>query len=642
MSCFRPLILLAALLVASCGGGDSRDTLSSSAPSSAPARAPSNAAADNTAIFEWVETHYPQYFNGAHVDGMQVVAGYGTFAYRFWPATGNYVGMLDGLVYVYGPVSAYAIQLVGLPPFLIQGTSPADGATGVSRTAGFAATLTAPASAPTVTSSSVTLKGPQGNVIAANVTSSGAGVTLMPAEGALPGDTTYTVSFAPTIVDTTGRTLTGTRTKTFTTSPQVWGATVTDVADTPVGWDEKEPAIAYDASGNILVALNLRGHLTGDTLYVNQLNVAIGTWSAPVALEVLADGQISGLNMSCGKLGDCYLTWNRFGPVNGNYETTTRIARFDGSSSTWGAPSTVPYGGLATPYFDSSGNMTLLIRTTSEIVALPLNASATAWGSPNRFTFTGSPVILPQAVMDAAGNIAVVWVHEGPSTRWVYGSRYNAATGVWSAEQPIADQLNTTANSPLWLAVDGAGAATVAFARGGFIAEVYAARLEPATGLWGASIRLDNVDPDRDFAMYPNVIADAAGYATAIWTQWGGLWTSRYSPGAGIWSAPQAMPAGCSGGVEGTLLAVDIAGNVTALWSSGFGVGACRWLVKDGAWGPATDINVPTAGSVIFTSRTMRMATSPTGNLAATWYQQNGSDTGPGVQLHKLVLNTLH
>ena len=640
---FRTLILLATLLVASCGGSDSQHEFSNSAPAKLPARALAGPGVD-IAFFEFAQANYSQYFNGPHVDGVADVAGYGTFSYRYWPDTDNYLGVLDGLLYVYGHISGYSIQLIGLPPFIIQVTHPPDGTVNLARDSVFVASLSAPPSEPTVTSSSVTVKGPEGNALAINATVVGADVGLAPVAGAWPGDTTYTVSFEPTVMDTTGRSLTGVRTKTFTTSPQVWRATVTDVADTPVGWDEKQPAIAYDASGNILVAWNVRGHLTPDTLYVKRLNVATGSWSEAVPLEVLADDQISGLNMACGKLGDCYLTWVRSGLVNGNHETTTRIARFDGSTSTWSAPSTVPLtalglnAGSATPYFDGSGHMTLLITTTSEIATLPLNASATAWGSPNKFTFNGSPAILPQAVMDPAGNISVAWVHEGQSTRWVYGSRYNATTRVWSGEQPITDQLNTTANSSLWLALDGAGAATVVFARGGFISEVYAARLEPATNLWSAAIRLDNVDPNRDAATYPNVIADAAGYATAIWSQYGGLWTSRYSPGAGTWSAPKAMPAGCSGGVEGSLLAVDVAGNVTAMWSGA----ACRWLVKDGAWGPFTDFNAPTSGSVIFTSRTMAATTNATGNIAATWYQQNGSNSGPGVQLHKLVLNTLH
>jgi hypothetical protein len=42
------------------------------------------------------------------------VGGYGNFYYRYWYGSGNYVGVLNGYVYVYGPVSDYYVTTVGL------------------------------------------------------------------------------------------------------------------------------------------------------------------------------------------------------------------------------------------------------------------------------------------------------------------------------------------------------------------------------------------------------------------------------------------------------------------------------------------------------------------------------------------------
>jgi len=66
-----------------------------------------------SALFMWAPAAYPHHFPGAYSDGQVTVAGYGTFAYRYWPATGNYIGLLGNDVYLYGPVSSNQIQFVG-------------------------------------------------------------------------------------------------------------------------------------------------------------------------------------------------------------------------------------------------------------------------------------------------------------------------------------------------------------------------------------------------------------------------------------------------------------------------------------------------------------------------------------------------
>jgi len=638
--------VIATLLVAGCGGGDTAGT-GADAPSPVLRAQAQSAVPTESVLFDWAATAYPQYFNGSHSDGVAGVAGYGTFSYRFWPATGNYVGVLGGDVYVYGPVSGNAILRVGTladfscqvfdcrPAFTIQAVYPPNGSIGISRASGFAATLSAAASPPTVNANSVALKGPEGNVIAANVVVSGTDVRLVPPAGALPGDTTYTVNFAPAIQDTTGRSLSGNLTWTFTTSPQAWDMFETNAADTPIGLDEIQPSIAFDAAGNIWVTWEV-ADLYNDTMYAARLNTATGVWSAPTTIDSVA-GRHYGQHMLCAQSGDCYLMWShtQYSP----FETAPRVARFDASTSTWSAPIEPPMTGITgdlstiTPSLDNAGNLILLIATTTGITALPLNTATQVWGAPNTFTFS-APTFEAHAVIDSAGNISVAWIHGSPTTRTVYGGHYDATSRAWSAEQPIED----TYNGMLSLALDGTGAVTALYSRGGFASFVSAARLDPATGLWGAPVRLDNVNPDVDGAFASNVVGDAGGYVTALWGQNQGMWTSRYSPVSGTWSPPSHVSTTIYAGSVDTLVA-DAAGNVTASWSSDFGAGACRWLVKDAAWGPVTDISVPAVGSVIFTSRTMATATSPSGNVATTWYQRNDVN---GVQQHKLVLNVLH
>ena len=463
-------------------------------------------------------------------------------------------------------------------------------------------------------------------------------MTLTPLAGAVPGDTTYTVTFAPTITDILGRGLTGALTKTFTTLPQAWGTTVTDVAVTPDFNGVSQPAIAYDASGHLLVAWHAVGPTT-DTLYAARLNTTTGAWSATTTLETITNGAIAALNMMCSPTTDCYLAWTHW-QSGGN--RTAQLARFDGSTSRWSAPTAPPLSAVGRdiisvkPAFDRAGDLTLLATTGGDLMAVRLNIAAQTWTPQITYTPNASAMRM-EMVMDPAGNIAAAWINAGTTTRWVYGSHYNANTGVWSAEQAIDDR----SNGSLWLTLDGKNAATAVFDRGGFISMVNASRLDPTTGTWGSSTRLDNVDTDVNAASSPKVIGHVAGHVTAVWDRYGGLWSSRFSPSSNSWSTPIAMSStyGATGGTSGTFLAADVAGNVTATWSNDFGAAACRLSVRDGTWGPVKDISVPTQGSIVFSSRTMQTAISATGNVAAAWYQRNDVN---GVPTYKLELNTFH
>ena len=99
------------LALTACGGGNAPETTGRQA---APLR---SAAATYTAstLFDWAPGAYPQFFSGSTVDGEASIDGYGSFTYRYWPATGNYVGVraADNGVYAYGPASNWQVMSVG-------------------------------------------------------------------------------------------------------------------------------------------------------------------------------------------------------------------------------------------------------------------------------------------------------------------------------------------------------------------------------------------------------------------------------------------------------------------------------------------------------------------------------------------------
>lgn len=103
--------LCIALLVAGCGGGAevqaTRDD--GSARSERRAAAVDSPGIDASQLMNWAEVAYPQYFKPAGQPN-QTSAPY---IYRFYPDTGNYLGVAGDKVAVLGPVSGGAILEVG-------------------------------------------------------------------------------------------------------------------------------------------------------------------------------------------------------------------------------------------------------------------------------------------------------------------------------------------------------------------------------------------------------------------------------------------------------------------------------------------------------------------------------------------------
>lgn len=100
---------MAAALLLGCGGGDP-DRVETGTPnaSSAMRRALAVRTPDATELFDWAEKTYSQFF-----PGHQFNQSFDTFTYRYYPATGNYVGLSGTTISVLGPISGGSILVVG-------------------------------------------------------------------------------------------------------------------------------------------------------------------------------------------------------------------------------------------------------------------------------------------------------------------------------------------------------------------------------------------------------------------------------------------------------------------------------------------------------------------------------------------------
>jgi hypothetical protein len=99
----------AAVFLSSCGGGTQPAASAAPQPQQF-AAAPTPNVLDANALFDWASAHYPQYFSGSYQAGVS-----GVYTYRYYAATGNYVGVdsTNHWAWVLGPVSGGALLAVG-------------------------------------------------------------------------------------------------------------------------------------------------------------------------------------------------------------------------------------------------------------------------------------------------------------------------------------------------------------------------------------------------------------------------------------------------------------------------------------------------------------------------------------------------
>lgn len=141
-------ISLFALLLSACGGGEPAAPTEAAAAATTAAQATQASTQlrataahpqtplDVTRLLDWAEREYPQYFPG-HQDNLQATP----YLYRYYPGTGNYVGVAGDDVYIFGPLSNHLLQRVGSREDFRCRVQPADCAPPGYARAGWVATL---------------------------------------------------------------------------------------------------------------------------------------------------------------------------------------------------------------------------------------------------------------------------------------------------------------------------------------------------------------------------------------------------------------------------------------------------------------------------------------------------------------------
>ena len=239
---------------------------------------------------------------------------------------------------------------------------------------------------------------------------------------------------------------------------------------------------------------------------------------------------------------------------------------------------------------------------------------------------------LPQIALDQAGNGLAVWAQSDGTYKNIWANRYDVTTGSWGDAEPI-DTENLGHAESVQVAMDPSGNGIAVWQQdNGSRKKIWANHYDAETNTWGMALVIDSVDAS---ATVPQIVMDASGNGTAVWTQFsaGGfpvnLHARRYDAQSASWGTEELLEfdnAQFHLAYE-PQIAIDAAGNVIAVWlQSGDerrSTWANRYDVSADAWSGPQLIET---NDIFGTNYDVRVAMDPMGNGIAIWTQSDGTN----------------
>ncbi|HEX6242347.1 MAG TPA: calcium-binding EGF-like domain-containing protein [Polyangiales bacterium] len=323
--------------------------------------------------------------------------------------------------------------------------------------------------------------------------------------------------------------------------------------------------VAFDAAGNA-AAVWIDRSMPDAKVVAARFGKGVG-WSKSQVL--VQQGGLYVPSVAMGGLGHAVAVWEQMDLKR----TAERAAACVFSGGSWGKVAMVDASSSVafTPQVevDGGGNAIVVWRDSNANLGVMANrfTVGAGWGTPVSIHKPLSPFLQsPRLAIDVAGNATAVWVNlttGAPNS--IAASRYDTTTG-WD-EATLIEASNEPASSPD-VAADGTGGAFVVWSqKGAAYQSIWANRFARGTG-WGSAVLLEQ--DDAGDALAPQVAADAAGNAIAVWAQGDGtrtnLWAARYVVGRG-WNAPVLLEDDDRGNAGLPQVSMNARGEAMVIWS---------------------------------------------------------------------------
>jgi hypothetical protein len=237
----------------------------------------------------------------------------------------------------------------------------------------------------------------------------------------------------------------------------------------------------------------------------------------------------------------------------------------------------------------------------------------------------------PEVAVGANGDAVVVWSSVRRATspsgwsRQIVFSASREAGGGWSAPVALSDEDGIAVTYEPEVVVDAQGNATAIWSEETGTASVVRTRTRPKGGDWGEPVDLT----DSRVGIHPQLAVDAQGDVTAVWNwnvpEYGsGIIQTNSRPAAGTWGAQPVDISGDESALD-PQVAVDPQGDAVAVWwrimGGNYVVRAARRAAGSG-WDAAVDLSHGAANAL-----NPQVAIDPQGTATAVWesYDAAGS-----------------
>lgn len=388
-------------------------------------------------------------------------------------------------------------------------------------------------------------------------------------------------------------------------SARNWGTATSIAADGNLQDADtfRTPKVAFDAAGNALAIWEQdRDNATGTEIFFSRYTVS-GGWGAPAMIP------------------------NQSAPMPGQPSASTRRK---------------PQLAVA-----ANGNAVAAWVESVYSVAVSLYSPGSGWSNPeiiydNLVTGLGGAIV-PRVAIDAGGNVLVVWENDMINgARLIHYNSYSPGTG-WAAPRTVTrlvNELQFPAREPEMAMLPNGNAIAIwkQGGGGGFNqSQLWSSRYDMAADTWSPPQEVDSQDSSN--ALYghiipyrTNVMVDAAGTATAVWSQYDGtrmrVVFNRLT--GNTWGTPAIVETNNNAGLSSAYdprASIDGSGNIMAMWlqvDEAEGHYVANRYVPGTGWGTQENIGEYVRVGHVANETSFELVSNAAGQTVAAWTLVSG------------------
>lgn len=435
----------------------------------------------------------------------------------------------------------------------------------------------------------------------------------------------YTVTLKTDITDLAGNSLTDAVSWTFRVADGTWTDPELIQTDNTGGAINPQIAVTPDRDA---IAVWAQSDSTRYNIWSNYYTTGVG-WGTATPIETDGTGDIYDVRIAVDRNSNAIAVWEQSDGTRENI-----WSNYYTSGAGWGIATLIEnedsgYASAPRIAIDNNGNaIAVWYQYDGAHTNIWSNryTSGIGWGSAELLdSDNAGNALFPQVAIDNEGNAFAVWYQYGgtaPDGWSIYSSHYTNGVG-WD-NAAIINTINGEDASAPQVVADSAGNAIAIWTQSdGTRNSIWSNRYTVQTG-WGTAILIEN---DNGDALFPQIANDRDGNAIAIWIQHDGtrfnVWSNRYVVDVG-WSTPILIESENAGSADGPQISADDDGNAIAIWYQHSGtqenIWSNRYAVGAG-WGSATLIETHSSGNAI----TPQIAVDLSGSSIAIWGKYDGT-----------------